>query len=143
MIDLTIQILRDLIKIDTRTKLNNEIEAIKYLKQRCNEYGIDSKIIEPSNGKGNLIAYHNYKADSSSNLLLLSHVDTSEFGDIFKWKYPPLSGAEKNGLIIGRGAIDCKSLASLWLSILIYLKKKSWRWTRKIKVAQAIRSGKR
>lgn len=28
-------------------------------------------------------------------------------------------------VIIGRGAIDCKSLASLWLSILIYLKKKN------------------
>lgn len=118
-----IDILKDLIKIDTRTAIANETEAAAYIKELCDEFNIESKIIEPAEGKGSLIAYIPGRDRSKKELLLLSHLDTAEFGDLNKWKFSPLAAKEYKGRIVGRGAIDCKALVSIWLSVLINIRK--------------------
>lgn len=118
-------ILQDLIKIDTRTSIANETEAAVYLKKVCDQFNIENEIIEPVKGKGSFVAHIPGWDKSKKELLLLSHLDTAEFGDLSRWKFHPLSAAEYKGRIVGRGAIDCKGLVSLWLSILINIRKSS------------------
>lgn len=114
--------LQNLIRIDTRTALGREIEAARYLKSRLDQAGIDAAIFEPAAGKGSVIAFLPGSSSSLPPLLLLSHLDTADWqeGD---WSYPPLSGQFRQGYIWGRGAIDCKGLAILWLVICRLIKK--------------------
>ncbi len=117
------EILKDLIKIDTRTSISNETAAALYLKNVCNHLSIPCEIIEPVKGKGSIIAHVPGRDRSKAELLLLSHLDTAEFGDLTKWRFHPCAAVEHQGRIFGRGAIDCKGLVSLGISILIHLRK--------------------
>ncbi len=119
-------ILQDLIRIDTRTSAANETEAAVYLKKVCDRFDIENEIIEPIKGKGSFIAHIPGWDKSKKELLLLSHLDTAEFGDLSRWKFHPLSAVEFKGRIVGRGAIDCKGLVSLWLSILVNIRKSNF-----------------
>ncbi len=51
------------------------------------------------------------------SLVLYCHLDTAGF-DSEKWRVSPLSAQEVNGRIFGRGTIDCKGLAAVWISLL-------------------------
>lgn len=117
-------ILRDLIQIDTRTSQANETEAAVYLKNLCDQFNLENQILEPVRGKGSLIARIPGRSPDKKELLLLSHLDTADFGDLEKWHFPPLAATEYKGRIFGRGAIDCKGLVSVWMSILIHLHQK-------------------
>lgn len=118
-------ILKALIRIDTRSSCANETEAAVYLKNICDRYNIDNEIIEPVKGKGSIVAHIPGRDKSKGELLLLSHLDTAEYGDLGKWKFHPCSAAEYKGSIFGRGAIDCKGLVSLWLSMLITIRERN------------------
>ena len=51
-------------------------------------------------------------------LLLFSHGDTAGWNEA-EWSVPPLGGIRRDdGLIVGRGAIDCKSLASIHAGVM-------------------------
>lgn len=117
------EILKDLIKIDTRTSISNETAAALYLKNICDHFRIACEIIEPVKGKGSIIAHIPGRDQSKAELLLLSHLDTAEFGDLTKWRFQPCAAVEHQGRIFGRGAIDCKGLVSLGISILIHIRK--------------------
>ena len=130
-------ILKDLIRIDTRTSAGNETEAAVYLKSWCDRFEIENEIVEDVKGKGSFIAHIPGRDKSKRDLLLLSHLDTAEFGDLNKWRFHPLSAEEYKGRIVGRGAIDCKGLTSVWLSILIDLRKSNRRPERGITFAAA------
>ncbi len=115
-------VLRELIQIDTRTSQANETEAAVYLKGLCDRFDIENQILEPIQGKGSLIARIPGTDPSKKELLLLAHLDTADFGELEKWHFHPLAATEYKGRIFGRGAIDCKGLASVWMSILINLR---------------------
>jgi acetylornithine deacetylase/succinyl-diaminopimelate desuccinylase-like protein len=112
-------ILKELIKIDTRSSVLNEISAALFIKNICDRFGIENRIIEPVKGKGSIVAHIPGRDKSKEELLLLSHLDTAEFGDLSKWRFDPCEAVEFKGRIFGRGAIDCKGLVSLWLSLLV------------------------
>ena len=121
--EIIVEVLKNLIKIDTRTSVSNETQAAIYLKSIFDEADIECEIVEPVKGKGSFIAHIQGSDTNEKELLLLSHLDTDEFGDIKKWKFHPLSGEEYKDMILGRGAIDCKGLVSLFASIMIKIKK--------------------
>jgi acetylornithine deacetylase/succinyl-diaminopimelate desuccinylase-like protein len=50
-------------------------------------------------------------------LVLHCHLDTAGF-DAEKWRVDPLSAKQIGGRIFGRGTIDCKGLAAVWISLL-------------------------
>ena len=95
------------------------------LKIYANKSNIDNEIVEPVKGKGSIVAHIPGRDKSKGELLLLSHLDTAEYGDLGKWKFHPCSAAEYKGRIFGRGAIDCKGLVSLWLSMLINIRERN------------------
>jgi acetylornithine deacetylase/succinyl-diaminopimelate desuccinylase-like protein len=108
----TIQILQDLVRIDTTNPPGNEIRAAEWIHNHLAKEGIDSEVIESAPGRGNVISRLKGQGAGPS-LLLLSHIDVVPSQDIEKWEVPPFSGELKKDstgdlYIWGRGALDTK-----------------------------------
>jgi acetylornithine deacetylase/succinyl-diaminopimelate desuccinylase family protein len=98
-------ILADLIRLNTVNPPGNENRVAGYLRDLFNSVGISSEIIESETNRANFIAK---LGSGSKRLLFLSHSDVVPAGD--GWDFDPFSGEIKNGVVYGRGALDCKGL---------------------------------
>ncbi len=98
-------ILSDLIQINSSNPPGNETAVAIYLKELFKEAGVESEIIEPEEGRGSFIARI---GSGPKKLLYLSHSDVVPVGE--GWDFEPFSGEIKDGVIYGRGALDCKDL---------------------------------
>ena len=101
------KILSDLIRIDTSNPPGNETRVARYLKELFDAAGIQSEIIEPEPGRGSIIAR---LGSGERRLLYLSHADVVPAGE--GWDFEPFSGEIRDGMVYGRGALDCKDLAA-------------------------------
>lgn len=101
------QILSDLIRINTVNPPGNEMEAALYLKDLFARAGVPGEIVETGNGRGNFFAR---TGSGSKRLLFLSHLDVVPVGE--GWDFDPFSGEIREGMVLGRGALDCKGLVA-------------------------------
>jgi len=119
----TIQLLQDLIRINTTNPPGNEGKCAEYLKARFEREGIDCEVIgEP--GRENALAKIR-GAREKPRLLFLSHTDVVPAENVGTWKHPPFSGTIEDGWIYGRGACDDKFDAAAQAMALIFLKRHS------------------
>lgn len=118
-----IRYLKDLIQMDTTPGRGGETRAAHYLKAVLAAHGLQAEVREPVPGKGSLICRQPGEAPDQS-LLLLSHLDTAPVKDLSEWHYPPFSGACQAGEIWGRGAVDCKGPAVVWLMLVLLLRRR-------------------
>ncbi len=117
------RLLRDYIKINTTNPPGNEEPAANYLKGILDKAGIESAVYVSTPGRANLIARLAAKTTPQEPpLLFLHHMDVVP-ADPSEWSVPPFSGAEKDGYIWGRGALDTKLTGVLHLMTFIRLKK--------------------
>ena len=58
------------------------------------------------------------KGPSPLTVMLHAHLDTAGWGDASLWAAHPLSGLRRKGCILGRGALDCKGPAAVWMKII-------------------------
>lgn len=131
--DDALALLRDLIRIDTQNfeeAGGNETAAVELLKKRFDSAGIPYEVVEPKEGRGNIVA--RLKGDGSSGkgpLLLSAHLDTvhapKENWAAEGWKHDPYAADidEEDGCVYGRGAIDMKHMAAESVALLCYIKK--------------------
>ncbi len=124
-----IPILKELVKIKTENPPGETLEAVNYIKNILEEYGIETKIQEYANGRANIIAHY---GESKQTVILTGHLDTVPSGDETKWKYPPFAAIEHEGKIYGRGTTDMKGADAAFISVLIALKKKNIELNKKI-----------
>lgn len=110
--DEAVQILSELLKIDTTNPPGNERPAAEYLQKFLKKEGIPSEILEREPGRSNLLARLR-GSKPGPKLLLLSHADVVPATNPKHWKYPPFSGAIKEGYVWGRGALDMKSMTAM------------------------------
>ena len=98
--------LRDLIAIKSIS--SQEERAIFRIKQEMEECGYDEIKID---GMGNILG----RIGHGKHIIALdAHVDTVDVGNPLNWTIDPFQGAEKDGIIYGRGACDMKgALASI------------------------------
>lgn len=109
------------LQIDTTNPPGNEIKAAEFFKEIFDREGIEAKIIESAPGRGNI--YARLRGDGSKkSTLLLNHMDVVP-AEAKLWKEPPFSGAVKDGVIWGRGALDMKGSAILQLMAILALKR--------------------
>lgn len=110
------QILSDLIRMDSSNPPGNETAVARYLKKIFDQAGVNAEIVEPEEGRGSLIARI---GSGPKKLLYLSHSDVVPVGD--GWDFEPFSGEIKDGIIHGRGALDCKDLIAAQVSAALQL----------------------
>lgn len=106
-----IEILSELIKINTTNPPGNELPAAKYISEKLEEANIETEIIKSGENRGNVIGRIKGEKKEHS-ILLLSHLDVVP-ANASEWSIDPFGGIIKDGFIWGRGAMDCKSLTAI------------------------------
>lgn len=101
------EILSALIKINTENPPGRESGAALFLKHLFDGAGIRTRVLAAEIGRDNFIAT---LGNGPKSLLFLSHTDVVPAGE--GWDFPPFSGDVRDGIIYGRGALDCKSLVA-------------------------------
>ena len=104
----SIKVLQELIRIDTTNPPGNEVEAANWIRDYLSKEGIESKVVESAEGRGNLTSTLKGTDSNAPSLMILSHLDVVPSQDLDRWKVPPFSGEFKDNFIWGRGALDCK-----------------------------------
>lgn len=116
--------LRAYVQIDTTNPPGNEIEAARFLQRLLNAEGINCRIYQSEQDRGNLVARLDPRRPDPSEppLLLLHHMDVVPV-DASSWRFPPFSAALENGYIWGRGTLDAKGLGVMQLMAFILLRR--------------------
>lgn len=116
-----VQILQNLVRIDTSNPPGNETQAAEYIKSVLARDGIDSQILESAPGRGNLVA--RLKGNGSKRpLLLLGHLDVVGV-ERNRWRVDPFGGEIKDGYLYGRGSSDDKAMDAANLAVFLKLKR--------------------
>ncbi|MHA1205376.1 MAG: M20 family metallopeptidase [Candidatus Heimdallarchaeaceae archaeon] len=126
-----IPILQKLIQFKTVNPPGKTINAINYVKKILSEKGIQCEIQKYSEDRANLFAEY---GSGKESIVLCGHIDVVPPGDEKKWTFNPFEGIEHNGRIYGRGATDMKGSIASYIAILLKLKEKNIKLTKKIKL---------
>lgn len=109
------------IQIDTTNPPGNEVAAAAFWKQYLTQEGLEAQVFESQPGRG--IVYSRLKGSGEKKaLILLHHLDVVPAAKA-DWEVDPFAGAIKDGYVYGRGAIDCKGVASAQFMALALLKR--------------------
>jgi acetylornithine deacetylase/succinyl-diaminopimelate desuccinylase-like protein len=116
-----VQLLQELIRIDTTNPPGNERAAALHLQKLLESDGIETRVLDVAPGRANL--YARIKGDGSRRpLILLSHIDVV-MAEPQRWTVPPFSGELRDGFIYGRGATDMKGTATVHATVMRLLKR--------------------
>ena len=116
-----VQLLQELIRIDTTNPPGNERAAALHIQKLLEADGIETRVLEVSPGRANL--YARIRGDGSRRpLILLSHTDVV-MAEPERWSVPPFSGEILDGFVYGRGASDMKGTAAVHVTLMRLLKR--------------------
>src|SRR4051794_8510046 len=96
-----VELLRDLIRIDTSNPPGNERPCIDYLTRLLREHDVEPVILGAAD-RPNLVARLRGRGDSPP-LLLYGHLDVVPANPA-EWQHGPFSGDFVDGIVWGRGA---------------------------------------
>jgi acetylornithine deacetylase/succinyl-diaminopimelate desuccinylase-like protein len=114
--DEVVDLLVDLIRINTSNPTHPERPAAEWVAGKLDEVGIESQIIEAAPGRASTIARIEGLDRSRPPLLVHGHLDVVP-ADAGEWSVDPFGGEVKDGYVWGRGAIDMKDVDAMVLSI--------------------------
>jgi succinyl-diaminopimelate desuccinylase len=106
--ELQLNILTDMLNIETVNGMNKEINLAKYINLLFQSYKIESEIINIDGGLANVTGIIKGK-DTERKIVFNGHLDTVPYGDIDSWKTDPKKAYQKHNKIFARGASDMKS----------------------------------
>lgn len=118
--DEVVELLTDLIRIDTSNPTHPERPAAEYVAQRLDEVGVEAKIFESAPGRASVVARIEGTSDRRP-LLVHGHLDVVP-ADASEWSVHPFSGEVRDGYVWGRGAIDMKHMDAMTLAVM-----RAWR----------------
>jgi acetylornithine deacetylase/succinyl-diaminopimelate desuccinylase-like protein len=105
--DEAVDVLQELIRVDTVNPPGNETQAAEILRAYLEEAGVACELYAKVPERANLVARLPGRGDGPT-LVLLSHTDTV-LADPGEWSLDPWSGELQDGHVWGRGALDMKS----------------------------------
>jgi acetylornithine deacetylase/succinyl-diaminopimelate desuccinylase-like protein len=121
----TVELLSELIRIDTANPPGNEQPAQELLAARLTDAGFECELLAAEPGRPNLVA--SPKGESPGETLgLLGHVDTVP-ADRDEWSFDPWSGEVVDGDVRGRGAQDMKGQVAAEVAAVVALARDGWR----------------
>jgi acetylornithine deacetylase/succinyl-diaminopimelate desuccinylase-like protein len=103
--DETVELLQELIRLDTVNPPGNETRAAELLRAYLEENGVACELFAKVPDRANLVA--RIPGGGGPRLLLLSHTDTV-LADASEWQVDPWSGELRDDYVWGRGALDMK-----------------------------------
>jgi acetylornithine deacetylase/succinyl-diaminopimelate desuccinylase-like protein len=135
---LTRDIYRELVEIRTVHPDGDNSAAARAMAKRLLDAGFDAKdveVIEPAPLKGNLVA--RYRGTGGLKpILLLAHIDVVEARkEDWSDGLDPFKFTERDGYYYGRGVLDDKAMAAIFVANLIRYKREGYRPKRDLIVA--------
>lgn len=134
--ELSHDLLKQLIEINTTDSVGNVTTASKAMAQRFHDAGFadsDMEILGPNDRKKNLVV--RLRGTGKHNpILLIGHLDVVE-AHREDWTTDPFTFVEKNGFYYGRGTQDMKSGDAIMATTLIRFKKEGFTPNRDIILA--------
>lgn len=104
----TLALLKELVALDTQNPPGNEVLVARRLDQFLRGVpGIETRILDPGDGRANFIARLRATRPSRRAVLVMGHMDVVG-ADAAKWISPPFQPTERDGYLYGRGTIDDK-----------------------------------
>lgn len=108
--DSQVRLLQAFVRAASPNPPGNTTAAAKVLTQYLSDLGIPYKIIEPQQGKPNVVSEFQGGKGPGPRVILNGHIDVFPVADDTSgWKRDPLSGDVEDGRIHGRGVVDMKS----------------------------------
>jgi acetylornithine deacetylase/succinyl-diaminopimelate desuccinylase-like protein len=114
--DEAVDLLGDLIRINTSNPTHPERPAAEWVAARLDEVGIASQIIESAPGRASTVARIEGSDSSRAPLLIHGHLDVVP-ADASEWSVDPFAGEIRDGYLWGRGTIDMKDMDAMVLSL--------------------------
>jgi acetylornithine deacetylase/succinyl-diaminopimelate desuccinylase-like protein len=132
-------IYEELVEINTTLSVGSCTRAAEAMAARLASAGIpegDTQVIVPPNfpTQGNLVAVFPGTDASAEAILLLAHIDVVE-ANRADWERDPFTLVEEGGYFYGRGTADDKSMAAIFVDLLVRFKESGYRPERPIKIA--------
>jgi len=115
-----VELLQNLIRIDTTNPPGKEAECIIYINELLKEAGFDTAFFAKEESRLNLIARLQGQ-DKAAPLMLYGHVDVVPTTKQ-AWTYPPFEAKIADGFIWGRGALDMKCGIAMMLAAVLRAK---------------------
>ena len=110
--------LQSLLRCDTTNPPGNEELAAAYIREQLVAEGIEPLLIEPTPGRVSVWA-RLPGSGFARPLLLVSHTDVVPV-ERDQWHTDPFGGAERDGFIYGRGAVDMKGMLAMELTLFLH-----------------------
>lgn len=118
--DRVVEVLQDLVRIDTTNPPGNEVECALYLRELLSPAGIETQVVESAPGRGNLIARLRGSGEGKP-VMLMGHLDVVAASDPDEWTVPPFAGEIRDGYLWGRGSVDMKNMIAASAVVLLAL----------------------
>ena len=135
---LTLDIYRELVEIRTVHPDGDNTAAARAMARRLKDAGFDDKdieIIEPAPRKGNLVARYRGSGEMQP-ILLLAHLDVVEArAEDWSDGLDPFKFTERDGYYYGRGTLDDKAMAAIFVANAIRYKREGFRPKRDLIIA--------
>ncbi len=116
-LDELVELLRALIRLKTVNPPGDEILAARYLEQVLTDEGLRPTVVEPSPGRGSIVARVRGDGTGGDPLLLISHLDVVP-ADPAGWTHDPFGGELVDGYVWGRGALDMKGMVAMEVQVM-------------------------
>lgn len=122
--DGAVELLRDLIRLDTSNPPGNEAPAVELLGARCRGIGLDTVVAGVHAERPNLVAAWRARPERrrARPLVLSCHLDCVP-ADPARWTHSPWSAHHDGEHVWGRGAIDMKGFATMAFAALARLRR--------------------
>jgi len=120
-----VELLGELIQIDTVNPPGNEAPAQELLADLLSGAGFDCELLAAEPGRPNMIARLRGEA-TGPRLCLIGHVDTVT-ADPADWSFDPWAGDVADGEVLGRGAQDMKGQVAAQVAAAVELGRSGWR----------------
>jgi acetylornithine deacetylase/succinyl-diaminopimelate desuccinylase-like protein len=114
--DDVVDLLGDLIRINTANPTHPERPAAEWVAEKLDEVGVESQILESAPGRASVVARIRGDDPARAPLLIHGHLDVVP-ADASEWTVDPFSGEIRDGYLWGRGAIDMKHMDAMTLAV--------------------------